>query len=445
MTPDLIRRMSSPVPRYTSYPTAASFTPAVGAAQFAESLKRLPASAAISLYIHIPFCSQLCWYCGCNTKVVRSREAIAKYLDALKSEMAIVAAMQPVRRDVSHIHWGGGSPNTLSAAEILELGDALRRHFTLSPSTEFAVEIDPRWFSEDQALAFAKAGVNRASIGVQDFEPAVQKAINRQQSFELTARAVNLFRAAGVQSINIDLVYGLPHQSRGSVERTIEQTISLDPDRVALFGYAHLPSRIKHQVLIDERALPNEVERFAQSQRARRLLRSAGYVAIGIDHFAKPSDSLARVGIKRNFQGYTTDSAEALVGLGASAISQLPDGYFQNAVFRPDYERHIAAGELATARGVLLTDEDRMRAFVIEKLMCEFSLSEPELRERFGEDAERVLLEAEDLLESDRDRLLEKTPDGFKLTPRGVPFARSIAACFDSYLGETEAKFSVGV
>ncbi len=237
----------------------------------------------------------------------------------------------------------------------------------------------------------------------------------------------------------------MPHQSRGSVERTIEQTISLDPDRVALFGYAHLPSRIKHQVLIDESALPNEVERFAQSQRARRLLRSAGYVAIGIDHFAKPSDSLARVGIKRNFQGYTTDSAEALIGLGASAISQLPDGYFQNAVFRPDYERHIAAGELATARGVLLTDEDRMRAFVIEKLMCEFSLSEPELRERFGEDAERVLLEAEDLLESDRDRLLEKTPDGFKLTPRGVPFARSIAACFDSYLGETEAKFSVGV
>lgn len=445
MTPDLVRRMSSPVPRYTSYPTAASFTPEVGADRFAQSLATLPASATLSLYVHIPFCAKLCWYCGCNTKVVHSKEAVTRYLDAMKSEMAAVATKLGSSRRVSHLHWGGGSPNFLTAAQIKEVAGAIRGHFVLAPDADFAVEIDPRWFSEDQAHAFAAAGVTRVSIGVQDFDPAVQKAINREQSFELTAKAVALVRAAGIASVNVDLVYGLPHQSRASVERTIEQTISLAPDRVALFGYAHLPSRIKHQTLIDQSALPNAVERFAQSRRARRLLRAAGYVAVGLDHFAKTDDALARGTVRRNFQGYTTDGADALIGLGASAISQMPDGYYQNAVARPDYEKRIAEGGLATARGVVLTEEDRMRAFVIEKLMCEFALSKREVRNKFGKRADPILTEADDLLSLDQDALLEKTSDGFRLTPRGEPFVRSIAACFDSYLGRDDAKFSTGV
>jgi oxygen-independent coproporphyrinogen III oxidase len=445
MTPDLVRRMSSPVPRYTSYPTAASFTPSVGAGRFAQSLATLPASATLSLYVHIPFCAKLCWYCGCNTKVVHGAEAVTRYLAALKSEMAAVAAKLGATRRVSHLHWGGGSPNFLTPAQIIEVAGAIREHFALAPAAEFAVEIDPRWFSAEQAGAFATAGVTRVSIGVQDFDPAVQKAINREQSFDLTRKAVELVRAAGIASVNVDLVYGLPHQTRASVERTIEQTISLAPDRVALFGYAHLPSRIKHQALIDETALPNVVERFAQSRRARRLLRAAGYVAVGLDHFATADDALAQGSVRRNFQGYTTDEADALIGLGASAISQMPDGYYQNAVARPEYEKRIADTGLATARGVVLTEEDRMRAFVIEKLMCEFTLSKREVRSRFGKRADPILDEADDLLSLDQDALLEKTSDGFRLTPRGEPFVRSIAACFDSYLGREDAKFSTGV
>jgi oxygen-independent coproporphyrinogen-3 oxidase len=433
MSPDLVRRLSAPVPRYTSYPTAAHFKPDVGAAEFAESLSRLERAAPLSLYIHILFCRELCWYCGCSTKVVNGRAPIAEYLDALKAEMTKVAGLLGEKHPVSHIHWGGGSPNILAAADILDLADTLHRLFRVLPEAEFAVEIDPRSFSEDQAKAFATAGVTRVSVGVQDFDPAVQRAINRVQSFEVTEHAISTLRAAGIAAINIDLVYGLPGQTRDGVERTIARVIELDPERVALFGYAHLPSRAKHQSLIDAATLPNAVERFAQSQRARRLLKAAGYEAVGLDHFAKPGDPLASSTVRRNFQGYTTDSAEALIGFGASSISQLPDGYFQNAVARPDYLRRVREGGLATARGVLLSAEDRLRAFVIEKLMCELAFSKSALRAKFGKLAAGVIGEADDLLESDRDGLVEATPDGFRLTPRGEPFMRSIAACFDAY------------
>lgn len=447
MTQNLVRRMSAPVPRYTSYPTAAYFTPVADAAAFARSLTSLRPDAVLSLYAHIPFCSELCWYCGCSTKIVRSREPVAEYVETLKAEIAKVASLLGARRRVSHLHWGGGSPNILSPSDIVDLAEAIHRHFEIEPTAEFAVEIDPRSFTREQAKAFASSGVNRISVGIQDFDPAVQSAINRIQSFELTERCIADIRAAGIASINVDLIYGLPHQTRESMQRTIEQVIKLDPSRIAIFGYAHLPSRAKHQSLIDEMSLPDAVERFAQSQRARRLLKSSGYIPVGLDHFAKAGDPLAQGHVRRNFQGYTTDTASALIGFGASAISQLPDGYFQNAVPRQDYMRRIAEKGLATARGVILTDDDRVRAFVIERLMCDFEFSRASLRREFGDLATTIIEEAEWLLESDSDGLLQRTADGFRLSPRGEPFVRSIAACFDAYLiaSSTAPAAAVGV
>jgi oxygen-independent coproporphyrinogen-3 oxidase len=393
--------------------------------------------------VHIPFCSELCWYCACSTKAVRNRAPISEYLPALKRDMASVAALMRGQA-VSHVHWGGGSPNILSAGEILGVSHSLNQQFHILPSAEFAVEIDPRSFADDQAATLSAAGVTRVSVGVQDFDPAVQKAINRLQSFETTQRSIAAVRGAGISAVNIDLVYGLPHQTRNSVERTIEQVIRLEPDRIALFGYAHLPSRTKHQSLIDEKTLPNAVERFAQSQRARRLLKSAGYVPIGLDHFSRPDDPLATGAVRRNFQGYTTDTAEALVGFGASAISKLPYGYFQDAVSRQEYLRRVAEARLATARGFILSDEDRARAFVIEKIMCDLEFSRSALRAKFGDAAVSVIYEADELLLCDQDGLIEKTSDGFRLTARGGPFMRTVAACFDSYAGAAQVA-SIGV
>lgn len=445
MTPELVRRMSAPVPRYTSYPTAPHFSSKVGAMEFAEGLRSLSPSQALSLYVHIPFCAQLCWYCGCNTKATRNTETIETYLQHLLTEILMVAAVVPGERPLGHIHWGGGSPNSLSPDQIRRLAETLHGSFAIGADTEFAVEIDPRWLDQEQIKAFAEAGVNRASIGVQDFNPQVQSAINRMQSVEMTAQAVNGMRDAGVKGVNIDLVYGLPHQTEDSVANTIEEVIRLAPDRIALFGYAHLPSRAKHQSMIDETTLPGTMERYRQSRRAERLLMDAGYVTVGLDHFAKPSDALASGEIKRNFQGYTTDKADALIGVGASSISQLPTGYYQNAVPRADYERRVRDTGLATVRGILLSDDDKMRASVIERLMCEFEFSKSSLQSVFGDLAKPVIDKAEELVAADEEGLVERTADGFRVTELGQPFVRAIASCFDAYLGKGNSTFSTGV
>ena len=445
MSPEVVKRYSSPVPRYTSYPTAPHFSDAIGPEQYAAWLAALPERAEISLYLHIPFCSSLCWYCGCSTKAVRRYEPVSRYLAALGSEMANVAARLPRTHIASHVHWGGGSPNILSAGDIVELAEAMRRHFNVADNAEFAVEIDPRALSPEQVEAFAQTGVTRASIGVQDFAPEVQAAINRQQSFATTQRAIAALRDHGIAAINIDLVYGLPHQTRASIEETVEKVLELSPDRIAAFGYAHLPSRIKHQSLIDAAALPGAVERFGQASRLARSLTAAGYVRIGLDHFARAGDRLARAPVSRNFQGYTTDAAETLIGLGASAIGRLAEGYVQNAISAPDYERRIDQQGLATARGVRLTQADRMRAFVIERLMCDFAFPAAELDRRFGPAARPIIEEARALLEADQDRLVERDGDAFRITERGRPFVRTIAACFDAYLDTGTARHSSGV
>lgn len=446
MNPEVVQRHAAPVPRYTSYPTAPHFSDRVQEGVYRSWLAALSADARLSLYFHIPYCTQLCWYCGCNTKETRKYEPVESYMEPLLAEVSNVAALVPAGHRVTHIHWGGGSPNILSAADIRRLAAATRAGFNLAEGMEYAVEIDPRTLDSDQVTAWAEAGVNRVSLGVQDFEPAVQDAINRQQSYETTRAAVDMFRAHGIGSVNIDLVYGLPHQTVESVARTIEQVLTLMPDRIAIFGYAHLPARLKHQRLIEDAALPGIMERYEQSQRIARRLAQAGYEAVGLDHFALPQDRLAGEELKRNFQGYTTDTAEALIGLGASAISQLPQGFAQNATATAEYERRIREKGLATARGIALSEDDRVRGYVIERLMCDFTFSAADLEQRFpGQSARAVVAEAEEVMAADRDGFVQRTIDGFLVTAEGRPFVRTICARFDTYLGTKAAQHAIAV
>jgi oxygen-independent coproporphyrinogen-3 oxidase len=434
MTPDLIQRHAVPLPRYTSYPSANHFSGAVTTEHYRSWLNGLSAGSALSLYLHIPFCNELCWYCGCSTKAVRRYNPVADYLEPLGIEIATLGGLVPREHRVTHIHWGGGSPDILKPADIVRLGTALRKHFTIAPDSEIAVEVDPRLLVAERADAFAAIGINRVSIGVQDFAEDVQRAIGRIQTYETTRHAVGLFRDRGIGSINIDLVYGLPHQTEASVARTIEQVLTLAPERIAIFGYAHLPDRLRHQRLIDEAALPGATQRFEQSRRIAADLTGAGYVHIGLDHFARNSDTLATKPLARNFQGYTTDQADALLGIGASAISHLPQGYAQNAVPADEYFRRIEANGLATTRGHKMSSDDQLRAYVIERLMCDFAFSWFELAGRFGSAANAIRSDAREILERDIDDLVEQTGDQFRLTERGRPLVRNICAAFDAYL-----------
>lgn len=440
MTSDLVSRLAAPVPRYTSYPTANHFSDAVTAEHVQRWLAALPADGALSLYVHIPYCRELCHYCGCTTKAVRRYAPVEAYLGSLFAEIAHVAALVPRGQRVTHIHWGGGSPDILSPEDISRLGRLLREHFSVAPDAEMAVEIDARLLTDRQADSFVEIGVNRVSIGVQDFDPEVQAAIGRIQSFETTRKAVALFRARGVSSLNVDLVYGLPHQTTERALRTVEDVIALAPDRVAVFGYAHLPGRLKHQRLIDTHALPGPAERFAQSRGIAERLDDGGYVRIGIDHFARPGDPLAHASVARNFQGYTTDRADALLGFGASSISRFPQGFAQNAVAVGDYARRVAEGGLATVRGHEMQGDDDLRAYVIDRLMCAFSISWPDLRRRFGARVHRLMREAEAAVSRDGDGLARLSEDGLFVTDRGRPFVRSVCAWFDPYLSRDIAR-----
>jgi oxygen-independent coproporphyrinogen-3 oxidase len=446
MTAELIRRHARPAPRYTSYPTANHFTGAIRDVQYVSWLAALPDTARLSLYLHVPFCQSLCWYCACNTKGARRYEPVARYVDSLLHEIETVAGLLPTRRPaVTHVHFGGGSPSILEPADIHRLGAELRRYFDLQPGTEIAVEVDPRHLREDQVAAFAGIGATRVSLGVQDFDPKVQAAIGRLQSFELTQRAIDLFRDAGVTSVNIDLVYGLPHQTEESLSRTLADVIALAPDRVAAFGYAHLPERMPRQRLIDGTTLPGPMERFAQSARIAATLGAAGYRRIGLDHFARDGDGLAGSDLRRNFQGYTTDRADALIGFGASAIGQLPDGFVQNATSPKDYVAAIAADGLATARGIALSADDRARSYAIERLMCDFRLSGGELERRFGPVARPIVEIARKVVSEDADGLVTATGDGIEVTEAGRPFVRSICTAFDRYYAPAAGRHSTGV
>lgn len=449
MTNNLLSKYALMVPRYTSYPTAPHFHDGVGPDQYAAWLGDLPASSSLSLYVHIPFCDTMCWFCGCNTKVTQKYKPLVGYMDGLLDEISHVARLVKDGPPVTNIHWGGGSPTILTPEDTLRLAGHIRDQFKSADNAEFAVEIDPRDFDEGRITALAEAGLTRASIGVQDFDPKVQKAINRVQSFEETETAVKALRGQGVASINIDAMYGLPYQGLKEVEHTLAQVLRLRPDRVALFGYAHVPWMKSHQKLIKEEALPDLAERHAQAAFASDYLGKAGYVRIGFDHFALPDDSLGKAALdgtlKRNFQGYTTDEAACLIGLGASAISRLPQGYVQNDPATAQYLAKVNRGELTAVKGVELSDDDVMRAWVIERLICDMRLLASDVKAEFGVAAAPILAEMAAMDDFLADGLIERTEDGFVLTDRGRPFVRTICARFDAYLNKGAARHSVAV
>ena len=449
MEADLLQKCEASAPRYTSFPTAPNFHPGIDSERYRAWLAGLPAGTPLSLYVHIPYCESLCWFCGCHTKATLQYAPVAAYLRALYEEIALVSAALPEGCSVKSIHWGGGTPTMLSSEDISALATALRGAFDIAADAEFATEIDPRSLTHDRIAALAEAGLTRASIGVQDFNPLVQKAINREQSPALTKAVVDALRNAGVPAINIDVLYGLPHQSTRILMETLLKVLQLEPNRVALFGYAHVPWLKRHQRMIDEAALPGAAERFRASHLASELMVAWGYERIGIDHFALPDDSLAlaaRSGrLRRNFQGYTSDNCEALVGLGASAISRLPQGYAQNAVPVDEYMRRVTGGQIAVTRGIELDQDDRARSYAIERLMCDFRLNRADVKRRFGADADALLADADRLAEADQDGILFKDDGAIRVTERGRPFVRSICAALDPYFGAGGARHSLAV
>ncbi|MER9442268.1 oxygen-independent coproporphyrinogen III oxidase [Mesorhizobium sp. M0340] len=449
MRPELVARLGENVPRYTSYPTAPHFHTGVDAAICRGWLQALNDGDEISLYLHIPYCDKLCWFCACHTKQTRHYEPVTTYLRSLHAEIATIADLVAGKGRVRAAHFGGGSPTMLKPQDIVALGTVLRNSFTFLPGAKISVEIEPNDMDDTRLDALAEIGMTRASLGVQDFDPKVQKAINREQSLLQTKTVVDGVRSRGVESVNLDLLYGLPHQTRESIASTVAQALTLEPDRIALLGYAHVPWFKKHQTMIDEAWLPGPAERFAQSQLAACLMLNAGYETVGMDHFAKPNDALAvaaRTGtLHRNFQGYTEDHCETLIGLGPSSISQFREGYAQNLPSTAEYGRMVAEGGLAAVRGIALSEDDRVRGWIIERLMCDFAFSAIELVRRFGEAGQRHLLKASSTALHGPARLLELDGDRFVVPAESRPFVRSIAAKFDRYFETGTARHSVTV
>jgi oxygen-independent coproporphyrinogen-3 oxidase len=426
------------LPRYTSYPTAPHFTSTIGPDTYARWLAQLPVSGSASLYLHVPFCSEMCWYCGCHTQIVRRDELVAGYQRTLRSEIALVAETIGRRIKVEHIHFGGGTPTIMAPEAFAELMATMRQKFFVLPSAEIAVEVDPRTLTADMVEALRLSGVNRASLGVQSFDPVVQRAINRVQSYEQTASVVDMLRRAGIEGINFDLIYGLPHQTVASCLDTVRRSLALAPNRFSVFGYAHVPGFKKHQRMINEAMLPDGPARHDQACAIANALKEAGYVQIGLDHFARPDDSMALAfeqgTLRRNFQGYTTDKSETLIGFGASAIGHLPQGYVQNEVQIGAYAQSVAAGRLATAKGYGLTDDDRLRADIIERIMCEFSADLGDICARHGAEAGAMLKSAPRLTPLISDGVVRVDGDRLAVAKDSRFLVRAVAAAFDAHL-----------
>ncbi|MEP9367812.1 oxygen-independent coproporphyrinogen III oxidase [Xanthobacter sp. VNH20] len=438
MNADLLARAGRPVPRYTSYPTAPHFGPEVDAATYAGWLGAIPAEVPASLYLHVPFCAELCLYCGCHTTVARGMTPLVAYAARLIEEIELVTAHLPGRLEVGHLHWGGGTPTMLGNPDFLRIMALLRARFALRPDAEVAIEIDPRVMDQAKVDTLAAAGINRASLGVQDFDPRVQEAIGRRQSFAETAAVADALRKAGIDAINLDLIYGLPHQSVASVTRTLGDALALEPSRIAVFGYAHVPWMKKHQALIPEAALPGPAARLEQAETIANLLNEAGYVSIGLDHFARPDDAMARRAeagtLKRNFQGYTTDDAPVLLGFGPSAIGALPQGYVQNLPATPRWHQTIAQGELPIARGRALTADDRLRRAVIERLMCDLAVDLDAVCAAHGAEAGMFADELAALDPLIADGLAVRDGACVRVPEPARAFTRTVCAVFDAYL-----------
>jgi oxygen-independent coproporphyrinogen-3 oxidase len=424
------------VPRYTSYPPATKFSDDVTGPVFLDWLGDIAPGSQISLYLHVPFCRRLCWFCACRTQGVRSDAPIAAYLATLKQEIALVSRALPMGVTVARLHWGGGTPTLLSVAMMRDLARTLRRAFSFAPDAEFSVEIDPNEIDAPRIDALAASGMNRASIGVQDFDPDIQQIIGRVQSYEVTRAAIEGLRAAGIPSLNADILFGLPEQSQARLSDSVQMLLSLSPDRVALYGYAHVPWMAKRQALIPTEALPSPEQRLALFETARKLFIWDGYAEIGIDHFAKPGDSMARAAktghLRRNFQGYTDDTCDVLIGLGASAISRLPQGFAQNASSTAAYQRTVRMGEMATARGHIFKGEDRLRSRMIEMLMCDFRIDGAAILREFDITPDRLgaMFSA---AAQQFPGMLRLAGHGLTIHPEGRALTRMIARAFDAY------------
>jgi oxygen-independent coproporphyrinogen-3 oxidase len=437
------------VPRYTSYPTAPHFSTSFPAATYREWLTRLDPGEAVSLYLHVPFCKQMCWYCGCNMKLAARYSPVATYVRHLLEEIDLIAGALPDRMPVSHLHFGGGTPTVLEPEDLAAVMTRLTMRFHLLPNAEIAIESDPRTLTNAMIGQIGALHFNRASFGVQEFDPKVQAAINRIQPPEMVERAVGGLRAAGVPNINFDLIYGLPHQTTAALCRTVDRCVAMKPDRIALFGYAHVPWVAKNQRMINDDALPTASERAAQAQAAAGALISRGYIRIGIDHFALPGDSLAIAAtagcLHRNFQGYTSDTAPTLIGIGATAIGRTPHGYVQNASETGAWSRAVAAAKLPIARGHVLREQDSLRSHVIERIMCDGSVDLSAAGRALGVEDDWYVEEIPELNQLQNDRLLTYADGKVALTPEGVPLARVVAAVFDTYLRDSTARHSVAV
>lgn len=424
------------VPRYTSYPTAPHFSRDVKADQFTQWIGAIPPGSRVSLYVHVPFCRRLCWFCACRTQGTQSDKPVLAYLETLQAELRMLGDLLPEGVTLSRLHWGGGTPTLLAPQMMEDLAGAIRDVAPFDDDTEFSVEIDPSEIDGDRLDALARAGMNRASIGVQDFDPQIQATIGRLQSYEITKDAADEIRARGVASLNADILYGLPHQSKARITDSVQKLLTLEPDRVALYGYAHVPWMAKRQQLIPSDALPTPEERLDLFDTARRLFLWDGYDEIGIDHFAKPTDGLstakAEGRLRRNFQGYTDDTAEFLIGVGASSISRFPQGYAQNAPATGAHTAAIREGRFSTTRGHAFSDEDRMRARIIEQIMCEFRVDAAEIQCRFGIAADELTGMMRKVAE-DFEGLVEVSNDGLSIPQEARPLTRMIARGFDAY------------
>ncbi|MEM7446327.1 MAG: oxygen-independent coproporphyrinogen III oxidase [Pseudomonadota bacterium] len=434
---------SARAPRYTSYPTAPHFQKGFPESTYRAWLTWLNATDPVSLYLHVPFCRRMCWYCGCSMKLARRYGPIADYLAALMAEIDLVAAATPDRLPVAHVHWGGGSPTVLSPSDLASMMAKLRDRFAIQEDAEIAIEIDPRTLTDEAIAVMASEGFNRASLGVQEFDPQVQAAINRVQPFELVAGAVEGLRTAGISAINFDLMYGLPFQTTSMLAKTIDQTMRLAPDRIALFGYAHVPWMAKNQRMIPEDALPSAAERLEQSEAAAERLVSLGYRRIGLDHFALPGDPMADgKRLRRNFQGYTTDRAETLIGFGASSIGALPQGYVQNVVETGAYMRATGDGVLPVMKGRMLDNDDRLRRWIIDRLMCDLVVDLAEAAEIHGVPSDIFVPELDRLGPMQEEGLVRLEGNKVTILEAGRPVMRAVAAVFDAYLKEAGARHS---
>ncbi|MGM0507177.1 MAG: oxygen-independent coproporphyrinogen III oxidase [Bacteroidota bacterium] len=453
---DLVRRYDQPGPRYTSYPTAVEFdgssSPYAMKTIWGVGLEDARTGdhvRGLSVYLHLPFCRSLCWYCGCNKIITRDPSAADEYLDYLEKEMDLWLQRMESRGPVRQIHFGGGTPTFLSPTQLDRLGEMLHRRFVIDDETEFSVEIDPRHCDPDRVASLADMGCNRASLGVQDLDPDVQQAIHRVQPFEMTQESISLLRSAGIHGVNLDLIYGLPRQNRNSFLQTIDRVMTLQPDRLAVYSYAHLPDRIPSQRLIDPDVMPSSDEKLAMFVESSGSLVESGMEWIGMDHFARSEDALTRAlhegTLQRNFQGYSTEAQTDLIGFGVSAISQFDSLYLQNEKELSSYYERIDKGEPAVARTLVLHDEDRLRREVIMEVMCRNKLDYDTIERKwdipFREHFERELDRLEPM---ERDGLLVRRDRALELTSLGRYFLRNMAMVFDAYreIGTNSTAFS---